>query len=79
MTIADVQTEVGELKDLEIDLHEQHYLLPIACIAGAGVCSLVLRQSRVYPKAFERVACVQHRGLAEREVNILEALPSAFE
>ncbi|KAK4118100.1 HET-domain-containing protein [Parathielavia appendiculata] len=57
----DVQTIHG---DLEIDFHQLHYLLPVACqreIQGATltkampIASLVLRRSESSPRWFERV------------------------
>lgn len=57
----DVQTLNG---DLELDLDEVHYLLPIACRKESNgvvltttmpIASLVLRKSRSPPRSFERV------------------------
>jgi hypothetical protein len=88
MITPDVMTEDGEL---EIDVLEDHWLLPIACKEdfpykneGTRVptTGLVLRRSKVSPKAFERVALLTHampfsswgrfaRGFAEKEINLL--------
>lgn len=86
--LPDVMTEDGEL---EIDPLEDHWLLPVACKddhprknewTKVPTDCLVLRRSKVSPKAFERVAFLTHsmpflswarfaRGFPETEINLL--------
>ncbi|OIW28485.1 HET-domain-containing protein [Coniochaeta ligniaria NRRL 30616] len=88
MITPDVMTEEGEL---EIDVLEDHWLLPVACkenfthknVATRVVFTcLVVRQSKVSPHAFERVALLTSampfpswdrftRGVSEREINLV--------